>query len=122
MFASFSDGCLCTQETGDPGAELWLADIQEGVRQANQDTQTALKSKSTQNLAGPSLIALRPETINLFVWCGRDHLSSLAVNDICVLFSVVGSGGSQPGSQRGQSVPNAASCSSTRGGAAECGP
>ncbi|XP_051576134.1 ras GTPase-activating-like protein IQGAP3 [Myxocyprinus asiaticus] len=27
----------------DPGAELWLADIQEGVRLANQDTQKALK-------------------------------------------------------------------------------
>uniref|UniRef100_A0A8C8FLC5 IQ motif containing GTPase activating protein 3 n=1 Tax=Oncorhynchus tshawytscha TaxID=74940 RepID=A0A8C8FLC5_ONCTS len=27
----------------DPGAELWLADIQEGVRRANQDTQRALK-------------------------------------------------------------------------------
>uniref|UniRef100_A0A8C7G3B2 IQ motif containing GTPase activating protein 3 n=1 Tax=Oncorhynchus kisutch TaxID=8019 RepID=A0A8C7G3B2_ONCKI len=27
----------------DPGAELWLADIQEGVRRANQDTQKALK-------------------------------------------------------------------------------
>ncbi|KAM9511306.1 ras GTPase-activating-like protein IQGAP3 [Salvelinus alpinus] len=27
----------------DPGAELWLADIQEGVRRANQDTQRAQK-------------------------------------------------------------------------------
>ncbi|KAL0984873.1 hypothetical protein UPYG_G00149790 [Umbra pygmaea] len=27
----------------DPGAELWLADIQEGVRRANHDTQRALK-------------------------------------------------------------------------------
>ncbi|XP_072572239.1 ras GTPase-activating-like protein IQGAP3 isoform X3 [Paramormyrops kingsleyae] len=31
------------EESRDPGAELWLADIQEGVRRANQDTQTALK-------------------------------------------------------------------------------
>lgn len=29
----------------DPGAELWLADIQEGVSLANQDTQKALKSE-----------------------------------------------------------------------------
>ncbi|KAG9345332.1 hypothetical protein JZ751_009878 [Albula glossodonta] len=27
----------------DPSAELWLADIQEGIRKANQDTQRALK-------------------------------------------------------------------------------
>ncbi|XP_062848476.1 ras GTPase-activating-like protein IQGAP3 isoform X2 [Trichomycterus rosablanca] len=27
----------------DPGAELWIADIQDGVRLANQDTQKALK-------------------------------------------------------------------------------
>uniref|UniRef100_A0A8C9VMN6 IQ motif containing GTPase activating protein 3 n=1 Tax=Scleropages formosus TaxID=113540 RepID=A0A8C9VMN6_SCLFO len=31
------------EETRDPGAELWLADIQEGVQQANKDTQRALK-------------------------------------------------------------------------------
>ncbi|KAK1151497.1 ras GTPase-activating-like protein IQGAP3 [Acipenser oxyrinchus oxyrinchus] len=31
------------QESRDPGAELWLAEIQEGVRKANQDTHTALK-------------------------------------------------------------------------------
>uniref|UniRef100_A0A8D0CK02 IQ motif containing GTPase activating protein 3 n=1 Tax=Scleropages formosus TaxID=113540 RepID=A0A8D0CK02_SCLFO len=34
---------VCLQETRDPGAELWLADIQEGVQQANKDTQRALK-------------------------------------------------------------------------------
>uniref|UniRef100_A0A667YS54 IQ motif containing GTPase activating protein 3 n=1 Tax=Myripristis murdjan TaxID=586833 RepID=A0A667YS54_9TELE len=28
---------------GDPGAELWLADIQEGVKRANQQSQRALK-------------------------------------------------------------------------------
>uniref|UniRef100_A0A673CHF8 IQ motif containing GTPase activating protein 3 n=1 Tax=Sphaeramia orbicularis TaxID=375764 RepID=A0A673CHF8_9TELE len=31
------------QVSRDPGAELWLADIQEQVRRANQDTQKALK-------------------------------------------------------------------------------
>ncbi|KAL4646730.1 ras GTPase-activating-like protein IQGAP3 [Arapaima gigas] len=31
------------EETGDTGAELWLADIQEGVQEANRDTQRALK-------------------------------------------------------------------------------
>ncbi|KAG7469536.1 hypothetical protein MATL_G00129770 [Megalops atlanticus] len=31
------------EESRDPSAELWLADIQEGVRRANQDTQRALK-------------------------------------------------------------------------------
>ncbi|KAJ8287966.1 hypothetical protein COCON_G00006250 [Conger conger] len=31
------------EESRDPSAELWLADIQEGVRKANQDTQRALK-------------------------------------------------------------------------------
>ncbi|MGH0156969.1 UNVERIFIED_CONTAM: hypothetical protein FKN15_056120 [Acipenser sinensis] len=31
------------QESRDPGAELWLAEIQEGVRKANQDTHRALK-------------------------------------------------------------------------------
>ncbi|MBN3294999.1 IQGA3 protein, partial [Amia calva] len=34
---------LKAEETGDPGAELWLAEIQEGVRWANQDSQRALK-------------------------------------------------------------------------------
>ncbi|KAJ8354659.1 hypothetical protein SKAU_G00222260 [Synaphobranchus kaupii] len=31
------------EESRDPSAELWLADIQEGVRKANQDTQRSLK-------------------------------------------------------------------------------
>ncbi|XP_026227186.1 ras GTPase-activating-like protein IQGAP3 [Anabas testudineus] len=31
------------QVSRDPGAELWLADIQEGVRRANQQSQKALK-------------------------------------------------------------------------------
>uniref|UniRef100_A0A3B4ULV9 IQ motif containing GTPase activating protein 3 n=1 Tax=Seriola dumerili TaxID=41447 RepID=A0A3B4ULV9_SERDU len=31
------------QVSRDPGAELWLADIQEGVRRANQQSQRALK-------------------------------------------------------------------------------
>nr|XP_046254212.1 ras GTPase-activating-like protein IQGAP3 isoform X2 [Scatophagus argus]XP_046254213.1 ras GTPase-activating-like protein IQGAP3 isoform X2 [Scatophagus argus]XP_046254214.1 ras GTPase-activating-like protein IQGAP3 isoform X2 [Scatophagus argus] len=31
------------QVSGDPGAELWLADIQEVVRRANQESQKALK-------------------------------------------------------------------------------
>lgn len=31
------------QRSRDPGAELWLADIQEAVKQANQQTQKALK-------------------------------------------------------------------------------
>ncbi|XP_056142140.1 ras GTPase-activating-like protein IQGAP3 [Lampris incognitus] len=31
------------ERSRDPGAELWLADIQEGVRKANQQTQRALK-------------------------------------------------------------------------------
>lgn len=43
--------CLCfvsvfmVQMSRDPGAELWLADIQEGVSLANQDSQKALKSE-----------------------------------------------------------------------------
>lgn len=36
------------QMSRDPGAELWLADIQEGVSLANQDTQKALKSECIQ--------------------------------------------------------------------------
>ncbi|XP_072316674.1 ras GTPase-activating-like protein IQGAP3 [Eucyclogobius newberryi] len=31
------------QGAGDPGAELWLTDVQEQVRRANQETQRALK-------------------------------------------------------------------------------
>uniref|UniRef100_A0A3B4UMR6 IQ motif containing GTPase activating protein 3 n=1 Tax=Seriola dumerili TaxID=41447 RepID=A0A3B4UMR6_SERDU len=34
------------QVSRDPGAELWLADIQEGVRRANQQSQRALKCLS----------------------------------------------------------------------------
>lgn len=34
------------QVSRDPGAELWLADIQEGVARANQESQRALKSES----------------------------------------------------------------------------
>lgn len=34
------------QVSRDPGAQLWLADIQRGVREANQDSQKALKCKS----------------------------------------------------------------------------
>lgn len=36
------------QTSRDPGAELWLADIQEGVSLANQDTQKALKSECVE--------------------------------------------------------------------------
>lgn len=38
------------QVSRDPGAELWLADIQEGVRKANQQTQKALKSELVLSL------------------------------------------------------------------------
>lgn len=42
-------GFVCmVQISRDPGAELWLADIQEGVSLANQNTQKALKSKCVQ--------------------------------------------------------------------------
>ena len=34
---------LSNQVSRDPGAELWLADIQEAVRRANQESQRALK-------------------------------------------------------------------------------
>lgn len=33
------------QVSRDPGAELWLADIQEGVTKANEESQRALKSE-----------------------------------------------------------------------------
>uniref|UniRef100_A0A3Q3M343 IQ motif containing GTPase activating protein 3 n=1 Tax=Mastacembelus armatus TaxID=205130 RepID=A0A3Q3M343_9TELE len=34
---------LSNQVSRDPGAELWLADVQEGVKRANQQSQKALK-------------------------------------------------------------------------------
>uniref|UniRef100_A0A6Q2YIM3 IQ motif containing GTPase activating protein 3 n=1 Tax=Esox lucius TaxID=8010 RepID=A0A6Q2YIM3_ESOLU len=37
----------------DPGAELWLADIQEGVKRANQYTQRTLKSKAASFPSNP---------------------------------------------------------------------
>jgi len=37
---------LSKQVSRDPGAELWLADIQEVVKQANQQSQKALKCES----------------------------------------------------------------------------
>lgn len=63
----------------DPLAELWLADIQEGVRLANQDTQKALKSERTTT-----------HTLFEAVCC-----CSLTVF-VCV-FSVSGTGGSESG-------------------------
>lgn len=36
---------LSNQVSRDPGAELWLADIQEAVRRANQQSQRTLKSE-----------------------------------------------------------------------------
>lgn len=40
---------LSNQVSRDPGAELWLADIQEGVTRANQETQRALKCEAKIN-------------------------------------------------------------------------
>lgn len=37
---------LCSQVSRDSGAELWLADIQEAVKEANQEGQKALKRES----------------------------------------------------------------------------
>lgn len=40
---------LPNQLSRDPGAELWLADIQEGVTRANQQTQRTLKCEAKIN-------------------------------------------------------------------------
>lgn len=39
---------LSTQGSRDGAAELWLADIQEAVKGANQESQNTLKSESGQ--------------------------------------------------------------------------
>lgn len=59
----------------DPGAELWLADIQEVVKQANQQSQNALKRESDQNrslsASIPSAEGLRAQNL-LTHLCGSD--------------------------------------------------
>lgn len=40
---------LSNQVSRDPGAEVWLADIQEGVTRANQETHRALKCEAKIN-------------------------------------------------------------------------
>lgn len=40
----FSSLAIC-QKTGDPGAVLWLEEIRQGVARANEDTNTAQRSK-----------------------------------------------------------------------------
>lgn len=39
---------LSNQVSRDGAAELWLADIQEAVKEANQESQNTLKSESGQ--------------------------------------------------------------------------
>lgn len=57
IFILKSHGCpLSNQVSRDLGAELWLADIQEAVRRANQESQRALKCEFSVKLKDLKLI------------------------------------------------------------------
>lgn len=56
---------LSNQVSRDAAAELWLADIQEAVKEANQESQNTLKSESGQGFA----IAYLGQQINIDFIC-----------------------------------------------------
>lgn len=67
----------------DPGAELWLADILEGVTKANQESQRALKSESQTGWELES----------------KTHHARLTLFSVCMHVSVSSGSSSEPGSE-----------------------
>lgn len=54
---------LSNQVSRDAAAELWLADIQEAVKEANQESQNTLKSESGQGFLAKDYLGQQINTM-----------------------------------------------------------
>ncbi len=61
------------QVSRDPEAELWLADIREAVRRANQQSQKALKCESGTLFCSDDLLITQTETYHSNHQCYQYH-------------------------------------------------
>lgn len=73
---------LSNQVSRDAAAELWLADIQEAVKEANQESQKTLKSESGQGFPAKAYLGQQINTnaVCLFVCLFAVCLAVAAVN------------------------------------------